>query len=425
MPARRRPLILLAATVAVLAFAAVALAARPPIPSGGHQLSPGQVPAVCPQGATNVDSYGPTQGFYYDTEVDQWVGAPWCYPRWGNLEMSASQVTNAGSAVTFTAIPTDGSNSASFAPDTQSIAWDATGAKIVAGCTNIDLTCTIVPATKAGETWQWVMVHVAMPRTFFVDSPGSNCAGQHLCGGATTNAWAYAGVRPKRSTPAIIHGRVTDPDKEPMRGITVTATGASSKSATTDAAGRYELKVKRAGSYKVRASNGAGAFAPSPATVRAREGSPTTQNFELKGCEGKKARAADVHSFHFVSGATGSMTYDDCSGEITLHWSHTTSCTPAATFSGTWSPKTTKWFRGYRDTARSRILFATNPSIFSRQTAVTGGTSTTLKLVGGVIFPGSHRVTLTVAAYAAGIPTCVADSHGTPGYFDETLAEDQ
>jgi hypothetical protein len=419
---RARPVLVLIVLVAAFAGAAVATgASRPPIPAGGHQLAPGQLPAVCPEGAV-ANSYGPTEGFYYDTEVDQWVGAPWCYPRWGNLYMSPSQVTNAGSAVTFTAIPTDGSNSASFAPDTRSIAWDAAGAKIVAGCGNVDLTCTIIPAAKAGETWQWVMVHVSMPRTFLVDSPGSNCAGQHLCAGVTTNAWAYAGVRPKRSTPAIIHGRVTDDDKEPMQGITVAATGASSKSAVTDAAGRYELKLKRAGSYKVRASNGAGAFAPSPATVRAREGSPTTQNFELKGCAAKKARAAKVHSYHFTSGATGSMTYDDCSGEVTLHWSRTTTCSPAATFSGTWSPDLNKGFRAHRD--GSRILFATNPSIYTHRGSVTGGPTPMLKLVLGVIHPGTHQATLSVAAYAAGIPTCIG-SGGTAGYFDETLAEDE
>ena len=417
----RRPLVLLVAVLALLIGAAVALGARPPIPSGGHQLAAGQLPTICPEGAV-ADSYGPTQGYYYDTEVDQWVGAPWCYPRWGNLELSASQVTNAGSAVTFTAVPTDGSNSASFAPDTESIRWDAAGAEIVAGCGNRDLTCTIVPAAKAAETWQWVMVHVAMPRTFFIDSPGSNCGGQHLCGGATTNAWAYAGVRPERSTPAVIHGRVTDADKDPMPGVKVAATGPTSKSATTDAAGRYELSVKRAGSYKVRASNGAGAFGPSPATVHARRGSPTTQNFELKGCSSKKARAAKVHSFHFTSGATGSMTYDDCSGDISLIWSRTTTCSQPATFTGTWSHELNPRFKAFRPGAGTLITFATNPSIWSRRTTVTGGPSPSLKLVAGVIHPGAYAK-LTVGVTSI-VPTCIG-SGGSAGYFDEMLKEDE
>jgi hypothetical protein len=40
---------------------------------------------------------------------------------------------------------------------------------------------------------------VTMPRTFFVDSPGSNCAGQHLCAGAATQSWGVVGVAPKGS----------------------------------------------------------------------------------------------------------------------------------------------------------------------------------------------------------------------------------
>ena len=80
--------------------------------------------------------------------------------------------------MTITAIPTDGSNSADYAPETKSITWTYGSAKRVAGCGNADLSCTVIPAKKPAETYQWVEVHVSMPRTFFVDSPGSNCAGR-------------------------------------------------------------------------------------------------------------------------------------------------------------------------------------------------------------------------------------------------------
>ena len=423
MPAYRL-LVLVLAVAALLASATSALAARPPIPAGAQQLSPGQLPTLCVPGAPGAGSYGPTLGYYFDTEVDQWVNAPWCYPRWGSLVMSASQVTNAGSAVTFTAIPSDGSNSAEFAPDTKSISWDAAGAKIVAGCGASDLSCTIIPAAKATETWQWAMVHVAMPRHFLIDSPGSNCAGVHLCGGVTTNAWAYAGVRPERSTPAVIHGRVVDDEEEPMPGVKVAATGPSSKSAVTDAGGRYELSLRREGSYKVRASNGAGAFGPSPASVRARRGSPTTQNFTLRGCSAKKARAAKAHSFRFTSGAAGGLSWDECSGDIKLTWSRTTTCEQPVTFSASWGAEQKRPLKTFRD-SNSRYLFATNPPFYARIAKVTGPVSyptPTIKLTHGTIW--ARRATLTVAViYASGLPTCVG-SGITQGYFDETLVQE-
>ena len=84
--------------------------------------------------------------------------------------------------------------------ETNSISWTFPGQR-VSGCGNADLTCTVILAKRASAEWQWGEFHVTMPRVFFVDSPGSNCAGQHLCAGFATNAWSFVGVPPS-GTPA-------------------------------------------------------------------------------------------------------------------------------------------------------------------------------------------------------------------------------
>ena len=279
-----------------LVCAVPALAAKPPVPDGSKPIPAGHLPAVCSEAefGAGASAYGSNFGYSYDSDLKQWVSAPRCFPKWGNLVMSGSVMTNAGSSATFAATPTDGSNSADYAPETKSIAWTYGSAKVVSGCGNIDLSCTIIPAKKPADGYQWVEVHVSMPRTFFVDSPGSNCAGQHLCGGASTQAWAFAGVRPEEDTPATITGRVVDGDGEAMPGVKVAASGASSKSGATDASGRYELKVAKKGNYTVKATNGDGAFSPSAAKVTARKGRTATANFKLVGC---KAKASKTHTF--------------------------------------------------------------------------------------------------------------------------------
>ncbi len=317
--------------LAVLVLAAPAQAAKPPVPDGSKPLPAGQLPHECTSADVGANSYGPTLGYYWDTEVDQWVSAPRCYPRWGNLQSSGSKLVNAGASVTVTAIPTDGSNSADYAPETKSITWTYGAAKRVSGCGNTDLSCTVIPAKKATETYQWVEIHVTMPRTFFVDSPGSNCAGQHLCGGATTNAWAFAGVKPERSTPSTITGRVVDGDGDAMPGVKINASGPSSGSAATDAEGRYEVKVKKAGKYEVKATNGAGVFSPKPAKVQVRKSSAATANFKQVGCS-NKAKDAKAHLFHYsgAGAATGSASFDDCSQEVSVTWTRSVPCTDRA-----------------------------------------------------------------------------------------------
>lgn len=192
---------LAAATIAFTLLLAVGVqAARPPAP--GMKLQPGQVPVQCSDvhAAHGADGQGPFYGYYWSAKAKAWISAPACVPRWGNLEASPSTIVGAGDRVTVVATPTDGSNSAQYAPETKSISWTFPGRR-VSGCGNDDLRCTVVFVKKAAAEWQWGEFHVSMPRTFFVDSPGSNCAGQHLCAGVTTNAWSFVGVPPRGQSP--------------------------------------------------------------------------------------------------------------------------------------------------------------------------------------------------------------------------------
>lgn len=181
----------LALAIAFAAFSATgASAAKPAPPPGSIVLAEGQLPHICTTGDAAET------GVYYDSVTRAWASAPNCYARWGNLEATPPQLARPGEAVTITATPNQGSNSGTYAPETKSITWETGGAKAKAGCGNADLTCTIVVPKQASFSWQWLQVHVSMPRTFFVDSPGSNCAGQHLCAGFTTNAWSWIGIPP-------------------------------------------------------------------------------------------------------------------------------------------------------------------------------------------------------------------------------------
>ena len=79
-----------AALLAAFLFAAPADAAKPPVPDGSKPLPAGHLPGECTAADVGASGYGPTLGYYWDTEVDRWVGAPRCYPRWGNLQSSGS-----------------------------------------------------------------------------------------------------------------------------------------------------------------------------------------------------------------------------------------------------------------------------------------------------------------------------------------------
>jgi hypothetical protein len=231
-------------TAVALAVALVALtpalAARPPAP--GMKLAPGQLPVQCNEshaehGATGD---GPFHGSYFSPRAKAWISAPACVPRWGNLEASPSTIVGAGQRVTVVATPTDGSNSAQYAPETETITWTFPGRR-VSGCGKADLRCTVVFVKKAAAEWQWGEFHVTMPRTFFVDSPGSNCAGQHLCAGVATNAWSFVGVPPKGQSP---------PPPPPPPGSARLCLGGCAKASvltpTRLAAGATQLTVRAA-----------------------------------------------------------------------------------------------------------------------------------------------------------------------------------
>jgi hypothetical protein len=196
-----------AVALVVLSFAVAtpALAGRPPLPAGAEEVAAGQLPGPC---TDPTDSgYAPNYGYYYSTTAKAWLQAPRCVPVWGNLALMPSQIASPGGAVTMTAVPNQGSNSGTYAPQTQSISWEFPGKK-VSGCGPADLSCTSLPFAKAGPEWQWALFHVTMPRTFFIDSPGENCAGQHLCAGFATNAWSFAGL-PPAGTPGLLPPGVT------------------------------------------------------------------------------------------------------------------------------------------------------------------------------------------------------------------------
>lgn len=228
-----------------------AAGATPAPPSGAVVVAAGQPPRQCVVGDPATNAYGINNGVYWSKTAGAWLSAPWCYPRWGNLEATGSGVVAAGQRFTVTAIPTDGSNSAQYAPETRSISWSYPGRR-VAGCGNADLSCTVVPTETAGQEWSWFEFRVSMPRTFFIDSPGSNCAGQHICAGAGTHAWAWVGV-PPRDQQLHVRGIVRDIDGKGVAGVRVSADGPGGGSDRTDAAGSYLIPVKK-GTHTVTAT---------------------------------------------------------------------------------------------------------------------------------------------------------------------------
>jgi hypothetical protein len=259
------------ALLIAVGVSAVAQAARPPIPAGSRELAPGQLPRQCVAGdeaGGTINAYGSNYGVYFSKKANTWVSAPFCYPRWGNLEASASQIVKGGATATVTAIPTDGSNSGQYAPETKSITWRYPGT-VVAGCGAADLTCSVKIPKNETEEWQWHEFHVTMPRTFFIDSRGSNCAGQHLCAGFATNAWSFVGVKPG-GTDSEISGRVSEVScdaaasvckRRALSGVRLVASGGPGgpQEATTDAAGDYAIDVKK-GTWRVTPSLGSRRF---------------------------------------------------------------------------------------------------------------------------------------------------------------------
>lgn len=281
---------LLAVTAAVAATAPANAARRPPPPKGVPVVSAGQLPHPCAAGDERYGAtgYSAVMGTYFDAKLNAWASAPYCYPVWGNLAASGSQIVNPGQAATIVATPNGGSNSGTYAPETKSITWSIGGTR-KAGCGSADLSCTVVAAKRATGSWQWFEIKVSMPRTFFVDSPGSNCAGQHLCAGVTTNAWAFIGVRPSAVRPGVIRGRVVDPDGDPVDDVRVTASGPGSGADTTNRAGRYEIRLEQAGTYRVSPTSEDSVFSPERRSVKVANGGTATADFKLSGCKAPAA----------------------------------------------------------------------------------------------------------------------------------------
>lgn len=256
--------------VALLLAAGASAVQAPPLPSGSASVTAGHIPGACTNGE-------PEAGYYFAKKINVWVSNPNCVARWGNLETLQSQRVAPGDTVTMVAVPADGSNSATYAPETKTITWRFPG-KRVRGCGAADLTCSSIPFPKKSATtqWQWAQFQVSMPRTFFVDNPGSNCAGQHLCGGVTTNAWGWAGT-----PPAHCKKKTGDPDADnkcgedrvvisgtlrlanhnatgPLKVVLVEYRGTRKvivQRVTTDNTGHYQIKTG-AGKYYVAPSDG-------------------------------------------------------------------------------------------------------------------------------------------------------------------------
>ena len=93
-------------------------APRPPAPPGVKVLSPGQLPRTCTTAEhdAGASTSGTTYGSYFSKAANAWMTAPYCYPMWGGLDASASQIVAAGDKATVTAVPQ--SNSAQYAPET-------------------------------------------------------------------------------------------------------------------------------------------------------------------------------------------------------------------------------------------------------------------------------------------------------------------
>ncbi len=273
-------------------------ATQPPAPQGVAILAPGALPHVCgaADGKYKPSGYAPVMGAYYSKTANAWLSAPLCYPRWLNLKMSAPQVAAGGTRVTVTAIPTDGSNSAEWAVKPPgAVRWAPAGTP-VAGCKPTTLTCTVkLPA--AGAEWQWLMFQVSMPRTYFIDSPGEFCAGQHACPGTATQGWTFVAVPPKgQKAPEpektySISGRVRESrcgasacTLVGLAGVTVSASGPGGPvQATTNSAGAYTLPDLKPGIWTVLPGAAGKTFSPGRTPVLVREQDIADVDFQTCG----------------------------------------------------------------------------------------------------------------------------------------------
>jgi PKD repeat protein len=178
-----------------------------PPPGNAHVLSAGQVPTTCTasDGDNGASAYGSTYGYYWSDVSNRWVQAPWCYPRWGFMAMTPSQVISAGDEVTMTALPDD-PNMEHWIKDAHlgTMDWSHPG-ELVDGCGLYDMFCTV----RIGEhnrppgEWSWGEFHVSGPGRVFVlpESYAPRCQKDAPCLDTYTNAWGFAGLRPAYASP--------------------------------------------------------------------------------------------------------------------------------------------------------------------------------------------------------------------------------
>lgn len=213
----------------VLSTPQASAAPTTPPPAGAVVISPGQVPGICTQESDNA--YRTNYGYYWSDISNRWVSAPRCYPRWGFLEASPSQVAVAGATITVTARHDDGRIPGWIAKK-GGMAWQYPGT-LVAGCTTTDITCTVrigKPFEPPSE-WQWHEFHVSGPGRLDILPPSyaPRCQADDPCLVLGTQAWSWVGIRPANGpqVPDFTHrtdaGRVdflatsTDPAGQPLQ----------------------------------------------------------------------------------------------------------------------------------------------------------------------------------------------------------------
>ncbi len=235
---RSRMPALLVALALLAGVAVVPSAGADPVgspPGGGHVLDAGQIPTVCTQAEfdAGASAYSSNYGYYWSETSSRWISAPWCYPRWGGLTASASQVADAGDTVTVSAIHDDG-RVADWIPVQGGMGWSYPGTR-VSGCTTTDLTCTVTLGTEGlpPSEWAWSEFHITGPGRYFVLPPSyaPRCQPDNPCLDTYTNAWSWVGLRPVSSRPpeAVMNeptmfdpGQImftsssTDPDDDPL-----------------------------------------------------------------------------------------------------------------------------------------------------------------------------------------------------------------
>jgi len=173
-------------------------------PGNGRVIGAGQVPRECTSSDSPFNEWGMTTGYFWSEKSQTWVGAPYCYARWGLMHASASQIAGAGDTVTVTAIPDDGRIPGLIAIK-GGMQWNYPGT-LVSGCGTTDMQCTvrIGNADSPPAEWAWHEFHVSGPGRVFILPPSyGRCPEADPCLDTRTNAWSYVGLTPEYVTPTL------------------------------------------------------------------------------------------------------------------------------------------------------------------------------------------------------------------------------